>query len=178
MDQKQVYKYVYDFVPCLLLYNHKIRLGIICITVFTSTFIFSFANNANDNNVFAQDANTTVIVENRALSPEDLLCDDGNHTGAKGICADGSHPLVIRANPVPITEKFINKTYPATTNIISLCADRNIANSTTSKCDDGSLPMQLSIEDLICTNDNNPVPNGTCADGSLPQILNKTKAGK
>ena len=85
------------------------RLAIVCITVFTSTSIFSLGNNGNDNNVFAQDTNATVIVENRALSPENLLCDDGNHPGAKGICADGSDPLVIRANPLPIT-KFINKT--------------------------------------------------------------------
>ncbi len=150
---------------------------IICIIVFTSTSVFFLSNNANANVVFAQDSNSSVIVENRALSPEDLLCDDGNHPGVKGICADGSHPLVIRANPLPITEKFVNQTYPVTTNIVSLCADRTVANSTTGKCHDGSSPLLLSTEDLTCTNGNHPVPNGTCTDGSLPQLLNKTKTG-
>ena len=36
---------------------------------------------------------------------------------AKGICADGSFPLIIRANPVPLTEEFVNELYPATINI-------------------------------------------------------------
>ncbi len=98
---------MYDFVLCLLYRDHKTRLVIICVTVFTSTSIFSLGY------VFAQDANTTVIVENRALSPENLVCDDGNHPNAQGICADESHPLVIRANPIPITEMVINETYPA-----------------------------------------------------------------
>ncbi len=173
---KQVYKDVYDFVLCLVLDRDlKIRFVIVFIILFTSTSVFSLSKNANDNNVFAQDTNATVIVENRALSPENLLCDDGNHPGAKGICSDGSHPLVIRANPLPITEKFVNQTYPATTNTVSLCADRTVANSTIGKCHDGSLPLQLSTEDLTCTNDNHPVPNGICTDGSLPLLLNKTK---
>lgn len=141
----------------------------------STTSLFPLDKNVNATVVFAQDSNSSVIVENRALSTESLLCDDGNHPNAKGICADGSHPLVIRANPLPITEKLVNKTYPATTNIVSLCADRTISNSAGSKCNDGSLPLQLSIEDLTCTNGNHPVPNGTCGDGSLPQILNKTK---
>jgi hypothetical protein len=82
--------------------------------------------------------------------------------------------LVIRANPLPITDEFVNDTKSATTNIVSLCADRTIANST-GKCDDSSLPLRISFEDLTCTNGNHPVPNGTCVDGSLPQLLNKTK---
>jgi hypothetical protein len=148
---------------------------IVWITLFTSTSVFSLSNHANDNNVFAQDSNTTVIVENRALSAENLLCEDGNRPGAKGICADGSHPLVIRANPLPIAEKLLNDTYPATTTIVSLCVDRTVANSTSGKCHDGSLPLLLSTEDLTCTNGNHPGANGTCADGSLPLLLNKTK---
>jgi hypothetical protein len=88
----------------------------------STTSLFPLDKNVNANVIFAQDSNSSVIVENRALSPESLLCDDGNHPNAKGICADGSHPLVIRANPFPITEKLVNKTYPATTHIVSLCA--------------------------------------------------------
>jgi hypothetical protein len=147
----------------------KITFVIVCVTVFLSTSVFADANN-----VFAQDSNSSMIVENRAISPEDLLCGDDNHPDADGICADGSHPLVIRANPVPTTEKFLNDTYPATTNIVFLCGDHTIANST-DKCTDGSLPLQLSSGDLTCTNGNYPIPNGTCADGSLPLLLNKTQ---
>ena len=135
-------------------------------------------NDIDNNNIFVQDSNTSVIVENRALSPEDLLCDDGNHPDSKGVCADGSHPIVIRANPVPVTtatEEFVNETNTETSKIISLCANSTIVNSTTGKCDGGLLPLQVGIEDLICTNGNNPVPNGTCADGSLPRVPNKTQ---
>lgn len=156
--------------------DFKIAFVIVFIVLFISTAsLFPLSKNAKANDVFAQDTNTTVIVENRALSPENLLCDDGNHPDAKGICADGSHPLVIRANPLPVREEFVNETNPATTNIVSLCADSTIANSTTGKCHDGSLPLLLSTEDLTCTNGNHPVPNGTCTDGSLPQLLNKTQ---
>ena len=35
---------------------------------------------------------------------EDLLCNAGSHLEAKGICADGSFPLVVRGNPVLITD--------------------------------------------------------------------------
>jgi hypothetical protein len=149
---------------------------VVCITVLTSTSVFFLSTNTNFNDVFA-DTNGSVIVENKALSPKDLLCDDGNHPGIKGICADGSHPLVIRANPLPVNETFLNQSHPATTNIVSLCADRTSANSTTGKCHDGSLPLQLSTEDLTCTNGNRPYPNGTCSDGSLPLILNNTQTG-
>lgn len=154
-----------------------IKFVTVCITVLTSTLVFFLSTNANFNNAFARDTNdnASVIVENKALSPKDLLCDDGNHPGIKGICADGSHPLVIRANPLPVTEKFLNQSHPATTNIVSLCADHTSANSTTGKCHDGSLPLQLNTEDLTCTNDNRPDLNGTCTDGSQPLILNKTQ---
>ncbi len=172
---KQVYKYVYNFVQCLVLDKDlKITFVIVCIAVLISTSVFPLSKNVNANNVFAQHSNSSVIVENRAISPEDLLCDEGKHPDADGICADGSPPLVMRVNPLPTTEKFINKTYPATTNIVSLCADHTIANST-GKCHDGSLPLRLSSEDLTCTNGNHPVPNGTCSDGSLPLLLNKTQ---
>ena len=50
-------------------------------------------------------------------SLKDLLCNDGSHLEAKGICADGSFPLIIRANPVPLAEEFVNELYPATINI-------------------------------------------------------------
>ena len=137
--------------------------------------MFSLSKNSSVNEVFAQDSNSSLIVENRAMSPENLLCANGIHPDAKGICADGSHPLVTRVNPIATTEESVNETNPATTNVVSLCADHTIANSTTDKCHDGSLPLQLSIKDLTCTNGIHPVPNGTCADGLLPQILNKTK---
>ena len=143
--------------------------------VISTTSLFPLSKNANANVVFAQDSNSSVIVENRAISAEDLLCDDGIHPDADGICADGSHPLVMRANPVPTIKQPEKKTNPATTNIVSLCVDRTIANSTTGRCHDGSPPMQLNIEDLTCTNGNHLISNGTCRDGSLPQILNKTK---
>ena len=157
----------------------KIGFLIVCIVSFTSTTsLFPLSKNANANVVFAQDSNSSVKVENRAISPENLLCDDGNHPDTEGICVDGSHPLVIRANPLPSTEEFLNETNPATTNIVSLCADHTIANSTTGKCQDSSLPLQLSIEDLTCTNGNHPVPNGTCTDGSLVMLLNKTKTAE
>lgn len=111
--------------------------------MFTSTASF-FPSGENDgaNNVFAQDTNSSVLVENRVISLEDLLCNDGRHPEAEGICADISHPLVICANPAPITEEFVNETYPATMNtkLISACSDNTYANSTTSKCRDGSLP--------------------------------------
>ena len=152
-----------------------IKFVAVCITVLTSTSVFFSSTNANFSNVFARDTNASVIVENKALSPKDLLCDDGNHPGIKGICADGSHPLVVRANPLPVTEKFLNQSHPATTNIVSLCADHTSANSTTGKCHDGSLPLQLNTEDLTCTNGNRPDLNGTCTDGSQPLILNKTQ---
>ena len=154
-----------------------IKFVTVCITVLTSTLVFFLSTNANFNNAFARDTNdnASVIVENKALSPKDLLCDDGNHPGIKGICADGSHPLVIRANPVPVTGKSLNQTYPATTKVVSLCADSTLANSTTGECHDGSLPLQLNTDDLTCTDGNRPDPNGTCTDGSLPLILNKTQ---
>jgi hypothetical protein len=154
--------------------DFEISLVIVCITVFTSTSVFFLSKDANANVVFAQDSNSSVIVENRAISPDNLLCDDGIHPDAEGICADGSHPLVTRANPLPITDEFVNDTKSATTDIVSLCADRTIANST-GKCGDSSLPLRISFEDLTCTNGNHPVPNGTCLDGSLSQFLNKTK---
>jgi hypothetical protein len=176
MENRLINAYITSFNALVLNRDFKIAFVIVCIVMFISTTsLFHLSKNANVNVVLAQDSNSSVIVENRALSPEDLLCDDGNHPGAKGICADGSHPLVIRANPLPITEKFMNQTYPGTTNIVSFCADRTVANSTTGKCHDGSLPLQISTEDLTCTNGNRPVPNGTCADGSLPRLLNKTK---
>jgi hypothetical protein len=156
--------------------DFKIAFVIVSIVLFISTTsLFPLSKNANANVVFDQGSNSSVKVENRAISPENLLCDDGNHPDAEGICVDGSHPLVIRANPLPTTEEFVNETNPATTNIVSLCADRTIANSTTGKCHDSSLPLQLSIEDLTCTNGNHPVPNGTCPDGSQAMLLNKTK---
>ena len=156
--------------------DFKIAFVIIWVAVFISTLlVFPLAKNSSLNEVFAQDSNSSVIVENRAISPENLLCENGIHPDTEGICADGSHPLVTRANPLPTTEESVNETNPATTNIVSLCADRTIPNSTTDKCHDGSLPLQLSIEDLTCTNANRPVSNGTCTDGSLPQFLNKTK---
>ena len=37
-------------------------------------------------------------------SLKDLLCNDGSHLETKGICADGSFPLVVRANSVPLTD--------------------------------------------------------------------------
>ena len=104
--------------------------------------MFSLAKNSSVNEVFAQDSNSSLIVENRAMSPENLLCDNGIHPDAKGICADGSHPLVTRVNPIATTEESVNETNPATTNVVSLCADHTIANSTTDKCHDGSLPLQ------------------------------------
>jgi hypothetical protein len=147
--------------------DFKIAFVIVCIVLFISTAsLFPLSKNANADVVFAQDSNSSVKVENRAISQENLLCDDGNHPDAEGICVDGSHPLVIRANPLPTTEEFVNETNPATTNIVSLCGDRTIANSTTGRCHDSSLPLQLSIEDLTCTNGNHAVPNGTCTDGS------------
>ena len=97
------------------------------------------------------------------------------HPDVDGICADSSHPLVIHANPVPTIGQRVNETNPATTSIVSLCADSTMANSTTGKCLDGSLPLQLSIEDLTCADSNHPTRNSTCGDGSLPQILNKAK---
>jgi hypothetical protein len=148
---------------------------IVCFSVFISTSVIPLSKNANPDNVFAQDSNSSVIVENRAVSPEDLRCNDGNHPNTEGICADASHPLVIRANPIPTTEKYVNKTYSATTHIISFCADHSLVNSTTGKCLDGTLPLQISSEDLICINGSHPVNNGTCNDGSLPLLLNKTK---
>ena len=39
----------------------------------------------------------------------------------------------------------------------------------------GSRPLQLSTEDLRCTYGNRPYPNGTCTDGSLPLVLNRTQ---
>ena len=110
-----------------------IKFVTVCITVLTSTLVFFLSTSANFNNAFARDTNdnASVIVENKALSPKDLLCDDGNHPGIKGICADGSHPLVIRANPVPVTGKSLNQTYPATTKVVSLNADSTSANFTT-----------------------------------------------
>ena len=155
--------------------DFKIVFAIVLVAVFIAPSIFPSAKNSSVNEVFAQDSNSSVKVENRAISLENRLCDNGNHPDAEGICVDGSHPLVIRANPLPTTEEFVNETNPAITNIVSLCADRTIDNSTTGKCHDSSLPLQLSIEDLTCTNGNDPVPNGTCAEGSLPQLLNKTK---
>ena len=83
-------------------------LVIVCITVFASTSVFFLSKNANANVIFAQDSNSSVIVENRAISPANLLCDDGIHPDAEGICADGSHPLVIRANPLPIIDEFVD----------------------------------------------------------------------
>ena len=105
--------------------DFEISLVIVCITVFTRTPVFFLSKNANANVTFAQDSNSSVIVENRAISPDNLLCDDGIHPDAEGICADGSHPLVISANPLPITDEFVNDTKSVTTNIVSLCADRN-----------------------------------------------------
>jgi hypothetical protein len=153
----------------------KFTFVIVCISVFISTSVIPLSKNANPDNVFAQDSNSSVTVENRALNPEDLLCDDGNHPDVEGICADASHPIVIRVNPIPTTEKYVNKTYPATKNIISFCADHTLVNSTTGKCHDGTPPLQISSEDLTCTNGNSLINNGTCADGSLPLLLNKTK---
>ena len=175
-SQKQLYKYVYNFVQYLALdRDFKIALVMGCIVMFImTTSLFPLSTNAKANDVFGQVSNSSVIVENRAISTKDLLCDDGMHPNADGICADGSNPLVIHANPVPITRKPVNEMNRATTDIMSLCTDGTMANSTTGKCDDGSDPLQLSIEDLTCTNGNHPVANGTCGDGSLPQILNKT----
>ena len=152
-----------------------IKFVIVSITVLTSTSVFLLSMNVSFDIVFAGDTNASVIVENKALSPKDLLCNDGNHPGIKGICADGSHPLVIRANPLPVNETYLNQSQPATTNIVSLCADDTSANSTTGKCHDSSLPLQLNTEDLTCFNGNHPSPNGTSNDGSLPLILNKTQ---
>ena len=135
---------------------------IVCFSVFIITSAFPLSKNANPGNVFAQDSNSSVTVENRAVSPEDLRCNDSNHPNAGGICADASHPLVIRVNPIPTIEKYVNKTYPATMNIISFCANHTLANSTTGKCHNGTLALQISSEDLICTNGNHPVQNGTC----------------
>ena len=176
-DQKHVYKYQYNFVQCLVLdRDFKITFVILCIAMFVSTASLApLSKNAKANVVFAQDSNSSVIVENRVFSAKDLLCDDGMHPDADGICADGSHPLVIHANPIPTIGQLVNETNPATTSIVSLCTDSTMANSTTGKCPDGSLPLQLSIEDLTCTDGNHPTRNGTCGDGSLPQILNKTK---
>ena len=101
-----------------------------------------WSKNAKANVIFAQDYNSSVIVENRAMSAKDLLCDDGLHPDADGICADGSHPLVIHANPIPTIRRPVNETNPATTSIVSLCADSTMANFTTGKCADGSLPLQ------------------------------------
>lgn len=176
-DQKHVYKYLYNFVQCLVLdRDFKITFVILCIAMFVSTASPApWSKNAKANVVFAQDSNSSVIVENRVISAKDLLCDDGMHPDADGICADGSHPLVIHANPIPTIGQPVNETNPATTTIVSLCADRTMANSTTGKCLDGSLRLQLSIEDLTCTDGNHPTRNVTCGDGSLPQIANKTK---
>jgi hypothetical protein len=174
---KHVYNYLYNIDKCLVLdRDFKITFVNLCIAMFISTASLApLSNNANANVVLAQDSNSSVIVENRAMSAKDLLCDDGMHPDADGICADGSHPLVIHANPIPTIGQPVNETNPATTSIVSLCADRTMANSTTGKCLDGSLSLQLSIEDLTCTNGNHPTRNGTCGDGSLPQVLNKTK---
>ena len=153
--------------------DFKIAIAIVWVSVFICTP--SLFSSTSINEVLGRGSNSSVLVENRVMSPENLLCDTGIHPDAKGICPDGSHPLVTRANPIPTTEKSVNYTKPATINLVSLCADHTIANSTTDKCHDGSQPLQLDIEDLTCTNGNRPLLNGTCADGSLPQILNKTK---
>ena len=154
-----------------------IKFVTVCITVLTSTSVFFLSTNANFNNAFARDTNdnASVIVENKTLSPKDLLCDDGNHPGIKGICADGSHPLVIRANPVPVTGKSLNQTYPATTKVVSLCADSTIAEFYYRWMSRRLPAASLSTDDLTCTDGNRPDPNGTCTDGSLPLILNKTQ---
>ena len=155
--------------------DFKIVFAIVLVAVFIAPSIFPSAKNSSVNEVFAQDSNSSVIVENRAMSPESLLCDNGMQPDVNGICADGSHPLVTRANPIPTIDEPANETNQATTIIVSLCADHTIATATTDNCHDGSIPLQIDIEDLTCTNGNDPVPNGTCADGSLPQLLNKTK---
>ena len=152
-----------------------IKLVVVIMSVLTSTSGYFLSTNANFNNVIARDINASVIVENKALNPNDLLCDDGNHPGITGICADGSHPLVIRADPLPVNETFMNNSHPATTKVVSLCADRILPNSTTGKCHDGSLPLRLSTEDLTCTNAKTPSPNGTCTDGTLPLLLNEAQ---
>jgi hypothetical protein len=117
---------VYNFVQFLVLNrDFKIVFVIVCIVMFVSTTsLFPLSKNTNANYVFAQGCNSSVKVENRAINPENLLCDNGIHPDTEGICADGSHPLVIRANPLPTTEEFVNGTNSATTNIVSLCADR------------------------------------------------------
>ena len=86
--------------------DFKIAFVIIWVAVFISTLIvFPFqAKNSGLNEVFAQDSNSSVIVENRAISPENLLCENGIHPDAEGICADGSHPLVTHANPIPTSD--------------------------------------------------------------------------
>jgi hypothetical protein len=49
---------------CLVLNrDFKIAFVIVCIIVFTSTSVFSLSKDDSDNNVFAQDNNTTVMVD-------------------------------------------------------------------------------------------------------------------
>ena len=69
-SQKQLYKYVNNFVQYLAFdRDFKITLVMVCIVMFIrTTSLFPSSTNAKANDVFGQVSNSSVIVENRAIS--------------------------------------------------------------------------------------------------------------